>query len=516
MTRVDRRTMGLLLAAGAAFFLLMIWIVLPAAPAGFDWDDTWYIWMAEWFSGRQDYLDVILPMLQARQYPPFFPFMLSMAGDVLESTSNGLILNAVFLATGTLLVMTTLTREGMPAIAAVFGGFLMMFNPIALTYVPALMSEPLFILITVIAIGLASASRETFTAWFITGLLAGLCVATRSIGWALVAALLVQILLQAKPRRLLYFLPGLGFGLLFIFYLKAGLPGAHNYLQGFYENLSNINLQFLVNQAGAIVFGWQQLWGSVPGAILAAIVVLPGMGLRLVQAKADAWYILISLVILMVWPFPDHMGRFLWVLFPMFLMAAQATLSLPGVVKQRKAISVFTLGLLLLISIPDGMGKAFDRLLDPPGTELNYLSRHSSWTRPDDRDEALINLKVRKQFLDDMEQIKAVDTGGFCVHSELPALVSVQARKVAYASPWNSLENISPAGLNCRYYYLVPPAFQGVSGVEVDRFTAMHQELFRSFAPYDESGETILGVFLFLFPAQAEIPGQPRPATGPR
>ncbi len=148
------------------------------------------------------------------------------------------------------------------------------------------------------------------------------------------------------------------------------------------------------------------------------------------------------------------------------------------------------------------MGKSLDRLLDPPGAELNHLSRLASWTRSDDRETGRMNLRVRQQFLNDMEHIKEIAKPEFCIHSELPAMVSIRTLKVSYASRWNSLENVRPEGLNCRYYYLIPDALQGVSGADVERFADIHQELFRSQAPYDASGETILGAFFFLFPPE--------------
>ena len=498
----DHRKIGLILAVTSGFFLFTAWMVVPAAPAGFTWDDTWYLWMAEWYSGRTDFQQIALSMMQARQYPPFFPFVLSMTGEVLFDIKPGLLMNAAFLATGTGVAMVWLMHEGTTRVAAILGGALIMFNPTALAFLPALMSEPLFILLTVMAILLASLDRESFTVWFATGLLAGLSVATRSAGWALVAALLVQLVLQRKPRLLLFYLPGLAMGLLGIVYLKAGLPGAQNYLQGYLENLSSLGWTFLLNQAGAIMAGWHQLWGSVAGAVVAVVIVVPGLIIRLVRARADAWYVVISFIMLMAWPFPEQMSRFLWVLLPAFLLAAQTSTELVGDRRRRASISIAALALIMVISIPGGVGKSLDRLLDPPGAELNHLSRLASWTRSDDRETGRMNLRVRQQFLNDMEHIKEIAKPEFCIHSELPAMVSIRTLKVSYASRWNSLENVRPEDLNCRYYYLIPDALPGVSGADVERFADIHQELFRSLAPYDASGQTILGAFFFLFPPE--------------
>jgi hypothetical protein len=139
-------------------------------------------------------------------------------------------------------------------------------------------------------------------------------------------------------------------------------------------------------------------------------------------------------------------------------------------------------------------------LLRPPGEGLEQLSRLADWTRPAERDTALMNLKVRQQFMSDMERLGKIATDDSCIYSEFPALVSIRARKVSYASPWNSLDSVREEDLLCPYYYLVPDALPGVGASEINQFSNRHLLLFKSKAPYDASGAMDLGVFYFLFP----------------
>jgi hypothetical protein len=114
-------------------------------------------------------------------------------------------------------------------------------------------------------------------------------------------------------------------GLLYLALLKAKLPVAHNYLEGYLGNFSRIDVRFLLDQAAAMWSGWQQLWGSIGGAVIAVVLVIPGLAIRLRRIRVDAWYVLISFGMLVVWPFPGQMGRFLWILMPAFVLAALTT-----------------------------------------------------------------------------------------------------------------------------------------------------------------------------------------------
>ena len=121
-------------------------MVVPAPPVGFYWDDTWYLLMAESLSGRLEHQELAWNMLQLRQYPPLFPFALSLTGEILLNQDNAFIMNALFLALGVGVGMVWFTREGMPVTMLMLAAILMMFNPVALYWLPTLFSEHLTIM----------------------------------------------------------------------------------------------------------------------------------------------------------------------------------------------------------------------------------------------------------------------------------------------------------------------------------------------------------------------------------
>lgn len=486
--------------AGAVFSVVAVWMVVPAPPPGFYWDDTWYLMMAEWLSRRGETQELAWSMLQLRQYPPLFPFAISLSGASLDDTQPAYLMNAVFLAIAGGVAMFWFHLERCSTWTMILGAALVLFNPVALHWLPALFSEHLYILLTTTALALACARRDWVPLWLLIGIVAGLSIATRTTGWALAAALVLHLLLRRRLLLLIFFATGTAIGLLMIPYLLVGLPSAKGYLDQLGELPYEPDAAFLLQQTRAIATGWVALWGSVPGALIAFLVAAPGLWFRIRQNRPDAWYLPAYLAILLAWPYPDHMSRFLWPLAPALLVAAHAGLERLGSLTGRLSWSAAIFAVVLAFSIPDGLGRTLIRLAAPPGGDLAALSRMPEWTRSADRQIGLEVLRARQQLLQDMQRIAATTYPGYCIYSELSALIAAQARRVAKASPWNDLDEVDAADLDCLYYYLVPPGLPGTTREQVDRFGTIHDELFRSTITNAAGSDEVLGAFFNLKP----------------
>lgn len=487
-----------ILGSTLVFCAIAIWMVLPVPPPGFYWDDTWYLLMAEFLSGRTEHQQLAWGMLQLRQYPPFFSFILSMTGDVLNNQQNAFIMNAVFLALGAGVAMVWFIREGFTTATSVLAAIILMFNPMALYWLPILFSEHLFILLTALAFALVSFRSNNVVLWIGVGILVGLSVATRSAGWALVAGMLMFLILDRKLNPALAFIGGLITGLACIPLLKAGFPLSKTYQGSIIESLSNFNWDYFTQQLVAILVGWQQLWGSTSGAVLAAVIVIPGIVIRLSKNKSDAWYILAYLAMLILWPFPDHMSRFLWPLLPMFLISAYSAVVFYQLKKHSNTVISLVFVFIFVVSVPTGIGLSLDRLLNPPNAEFYDLSRMMEWTRSEDRESGLIALKTRRQFLVDMERINNLTGDKYCIYSEFSMMVSTHTQRVAIASPWEALREVDSLQLKCPYYYSVPSTLPNTTDADLVNFGKNHKELFRSMTPFGPNGEQVLGVFYVL------------------
>ncbi|MEJ8566132.1 hypothetical protein [Elongatibacter sediminis] len=488
-----------LLAVTLLFSVVCVWMVTPAPPAGFHWDDTWYLLMAEWLSMRPDTWELAWTMLHLRQYPPLFPFVLSLAGAGLGNTGTAYLLNAVILALAGGLAMFWFRVEGFALAAAVFGGILVVFNPVALHWLPALFSEHLYLLLTTAVLLLAALRRDWMPLWLVLGILLGLAVATRTTGWALVGAITVHLVIARKPVCLVLTLIGLTAGWLTIPYLMVGLPDAPGYLDQFTELPYEPGVAFLVDQALALFRGWSDLWGSTLAGLLVLAFALPGWWLRLRKNRPDAWYVPAYVAILLAWPYPEHMNRFLWPLVPSVVVAVHAVLPRWRRWSLRAAPGSLLLAIVVLATVPDGLYRSVSRLVSPPPTELSALSRMNEWTRSGDRATGIEVLRARQQLIADAQRIGELTSPAFCVYSELPALITAQAGRMAVASPWENLQEAADADQECPYYYLIPSGLPGSTPQAVRTFGAPHEELFRSFTRVGGE-EEVLGIFYSLVP----------------
>jgi len=500
----ERRNILLIFVLTVVFCGFAVWMVVPAPPVGFYWDDSWYLVMAEWFSGRTEHRELAWNMLHLRQYPPLFPLTLSVTGNIFANPQNAFIMNALFLVAASAVAMIWFVKEKFSAATTAIAAVLVVFNPVALFWLPTLFSEHLFILLTTSALLLANSNREWRGRWLVIGVITALAVATRSAGWALLAGMLAHLVLKRQVLPLSWFAAGSIAGLLGISFLKAGLPPATSYLDILSETLGRLGWDYLVHQVRALIAGWRSLWGSGVGALMAAAMVIPGLLVRLKMNRPDAWFVMAYVGMLIVWPFPDSMSRFLWPAMPALLVAGHTSMALFGKQKFGSLIVGVALALIFALSATDGIGRTLNRLIAPPSGELAELSRMPEWTRSGDRKTGLEILQARRQFLDDMQQISALTADNVCVYSELSALVTAQAKRSSLASPWNGLDRVELMQIRCPYYYLIPPALPGTESADVDRFGVVHEELFRSMAPYDPDGKQILGVFFRLQPAVAE------------
>ena len=390
-------------------------------------------------------------------------------------------------------------REGFSTIALIFAAILIMFNPVSLGYLPILFSESLFILLTTSSLIIAFVGGEWKwnSRWVIIGVLVALSVATRSAGWSLVAGFLVHLVLNRKLRPAILFITGLSAGILVIPFLRVGLPPpAVNYMDMLIENMDNLGWDFLVQQIRGLVLGWSMLWGWGIGKWLAIAAVLPGFLVRLKENRADAWYVVMYFGMLFIWPWPGHMGRFLWPLLPCFFVAAHSSFGLLRNSKYRPVMAALLMGVILAASIPDGIGRSLERLLDPPEGELFQFSRMHEWTRSSSREMGVMKLRERQQVLENLQRINEIVDSKACVFSEMSPLVAIHSRRLSYPVHWSSLDQVALTEIRCEYYYMLPQQSSGTSIDDVNRFTALHEELFRSVGPDDPAGELPLGVFL--------------------
>ena len=480
-----------------ACFGLLLWLVVPAPPVGFYWDDAWYLMMAEWLSGRSEHRDLAWAMLHVRQYPPGYPTVLAAVGAGLQRPDAGFVVNAVSGALAAFALMLWMRRrERFPMVPTVVAAALLVLNPVALTWLPTLFSEPLFVLLTVAALWLAACAR-TPQGWVLTGVVVGLAIITRSAGIALLIAVALSAALR-QWRQLPWLVLGLGPALALGYWLTIDLPSVPRYRASLAELAGDlVHPAYLSAQLAGLARGWSEVWGSAAGGWIALAAVIPGFWVRIRRHCADAWLIPATLLMLIAWPFPGHMARFLWPLMPALLVCAAETARCIAATPLRRAAS-WTIPFIFALGLYGGAIRTISRVIESPGPPLQTLSRMHEWTRAENPELGTEALQFRHGLLLDMRQVEAETPANACVYSEYPALVAVQAKRASLASPWQRLSELTNHPLHCGFYYLVPLALPQTTAEDIERIGEQHDVLFGPPNPQAPSSEKPVGVLFRL------------------
>ena len=324
-------------------------LVAVAAPLmiGFAWqhglstfnDDAFsYLTLARWMEGD--------PWLgpwawQHSHFPPLFPLLLVVTGGAhdLRIAHLGVAVCAVLalVAVYRFSSRTLASSAGALAVAALF-----VLAPTAWLGIKGILSEPLYLLLTVVALDWHAArldAREPRMrdAVVFGSLLAAVCL-TRTIGMTLVLAYLLHALWRLARGR------GRGAAALFVPLVPLGLglaawrlarPGSGSaYSDQFREMLGHwLRDPPRLMHDGITTFfhGWvssfhaQTVTEPVPTAIFAGVLALALAGAiaRAAANRLDGWYVVVTVPLLVFWIFPmDTTRRLLYPVFPLLLLHA--------------------------------------------------------------------------------------------------------------------------------------------------------------------------------------------------
>jgi len=324
-------------------------LVLIAAPlmVAFAWqhglstfnDDAFsYLTLARWIEGDP----LLTPWAwQHSHFPPLFPLLLVVTGGAHDLRIAHLAvaacavpaLVAVYRFSG----RTLASSAGALAVAALF-----VLAPTAWLGVKGILSEPLYLLLTFVALdwhaARVDAGEVRMRDAVIFGLLLAAVCLTRTIGMTLVLAYVLHAgwrLIRERGRGLVALLVPLVPPALGVAAWRLVRPGSGSaYSDQFREMLGHWlrDPPRLVHDGVTTFFhGWvssfhaQTVTEPVPTAIFAAVLALALAGAiaRTLRNRLDGWYVVVSVPLLVFWIFPmDTTRRLLYPLFPLLLLHA--------------------------------------------------------------------------------------------------------------------------------------------------------------------------------------------------
>lgn len=467
--RFDRYAFPVSVAAAiAAAAVLLDALTHQGLYAGFNWDDAWYLLLADRLAGRLgDVPSLARELTTTRSYPPLYPAWLALFGGGADAIAAAFRANLAAYLGAAGAFAWWLRREGIDRVVAAMLVVAMLLAPFAFRHVVDLWSETLFIALAMVALG-AAAPRDAGPGSL--GLAAAACALAflaRTAGVALVVAFVAMIAYR-RPRHAwmllaVAILPCVAERLL------AGGGGYAAAGQGLFAGL-----QHLPELGRALWAGWSANLAFEPIApgerALAGIVLLlalPALAMRLRRMALDACFVVAYIALVAAYGFWEHATRFLFPLMPIALFHAACTLArIPRstVAVQRTAGAA----LVALLALPTALRIA-ERSHEAPHPDLHAFTKTSVWWLVEPAESVVPAVLLRYGLVTDMAAVERIVPPDACVATEFPPVVMLHARRRAEVPPWRRVEDADGAGGTCRFYYYIPSLVPEASDPEAAR-----------------------------------------------
>ncbi|MDH3689776.1 MAG: hypothetical protein OEU36_09895 [Gammaproteobacteria bacterium] len=456
-----------LFAAISAFYFYFTW---HGEFSDFMSDSAIYLLLADGFFHSEQIPDSLVDFIRSEYpFPPLFPFVLGLFGGGSAHPEISHLVNTVTLLAALFAYYFWSMTELRQFFLAVLLTAVFALLPTTLLHSQIIISEHLYLFLTLLA--LASFERSTANEkWLLAAaVLVGLSMLTRTVGVALVLAFIVLVVLQNKPKKVV--LIGLSVLPQVIWQLYKL---SHSYTTSYATDL----LDFLSGDPVRVVLEFVQVNGLViwlnwskgldhfltdHGQLMsAAILCLCALGMmrRLWLLKLDAWYVLIYLCIILVWPHPDHALRFLYVVVPILLLQG---LSLFVYVAGRyahvtmlKLIPGLYIGFVVITMITSSTF-IVKRSMVPVDASMAHFAKTRQWLEQSDIAKAKSHAAFMNRFHDSIKATKSYIPKDDCVFSINPWLTMVFAQRKSVEPPRPALSDreFFAQTEQCRYFLLM-------------------------------------------------------------
>ena len=441
------------LAAAAitlAFALACALFVRQPTLAGLADDSVSYLVMAQVFSPWQAASPAVHAAFPSEAfYPPLFPLVLALAGtahDLAAAHVLTALVLALSLPAAYLLGKRWLESAGAAAAAVLVVALL----PALWINAKGILSEPLFCLLLLATLLELEAGRKR--PWLLASLMAGMLL-TRTAAIAPIAAYAAWAFVRGglgAGSRLKAMLPVLiavvAYG---AWILLRPAATADSYARILLDNAAALGASgdpwsaagaIVGRQLHAIGEGWLGslliFWveGRPARTLLAAavgVLAVAGLVLRLREGKADGWMTGAYLLMFLVWPFYDQMGRFLFPILPVLVLYAfLAGGRLLQVAHRPAALGHGAVALLTLSLTVPALGFIYQR-----AQARGRVAEIVDWYRTPDLAQARARAEVHLGLLADMDAIRSLTHTGERVMWTVPAYIALLAGREGVKAP---------------------------------------------------------------------------------
>jgi hypothetical protein len=464
-----RAELALLLLAGGAVYG---WIAAYDTSTMAFQDSIEYLRLADFYR----HFLFGAPLVESAEYyrstrlPPLFPLLLALLGAGTEHQHAAAMVTAATAVAAALAVWAWRRlerpgdREALGIALALLlypGFFLLNLDPV---------SEPLAIAMLYGALALLAPPRPTHSRLLAAGLAIGLAPLARTALLPLPIAFALWLMIERPlPKRQLLLPLACACIPIMAWMAYRGAVGSDSYLAQLGEARLVERLgpwpDALWLQPRRLLDGWIGNWGIAPtpaitgASLLIGLLALAGSLLRLRRNRLDAWFLGGYVLLILVWPFPFELPRFLVVVYPLILVCALE--GLRAAVSRWRGHRLLP-GAILATAVVVASMPAWTRFVSraalPVDPALLGDKREPPFFRIRDDERALVALEVfaRMRFLSEAAGEHVPDAG--CVYSVHPEMQQLYGRIHAVRYPLDlagaSAEDASKRLDQCEWFIL--------------------------------------------------------------
>lgn len=513
LTRFGRRfgaeCLGLVLVAA-----LLLAATAGDREAGFQSDDGAYLVLAEAYAlPEAQRLPVHDDVIRDTHFPPGWPMVLGALGATPDALEHASRITVASLLLALIAVYGWGRAESGSRAAAIAAALVTGLMPATLLFVQTVFSEFLFMAMVfaafaALAAAESSSGRPRASWWLLAAALVALASLTRSVGTVLIIAFVISALMRRPPRwplaALIAALPWLAWNL-----AHAAIAGKTGYLGDGERGLSVLLgagldhwwsvlvdmgrfwVQDLVGPDGR---GLPTVWAAPLVAAL-SVPILPLWWRRFRDGRCDAWYLIGSLTLILIWPYTGsyYVPRFLYPLIPLQLV--YLGIALRGRRWPSAGAALLVATLVLPATVPMLL-RAYSAVPD----DLQGYQRNPNFLAVADRDAAMTYTRFYRDITQALLSAALDVPATQCVHAPQSALVMLHMRRIARPTPKPALidslrgasHRLSEVG-GCRWVLAVnssTPAVPSMYPAEpLSRMPAYEVQIFRAGA---EDGDRVV------------------------
>lgn len=403
-------------------------------------------------------------------FPPLFSLLLAILGGGVDRPEWTYLVNLFVIAISLVILNHWYGRElSEYALAPTTLALLFALLPSTLGQVMVIQSEHLYLLLTISGILLVNKDRSDFSLILAAAVLFGFAMLARTIGLASVLALLACSVGYMPFRKIaIIAVAGLFPYAVWSFMASSGVPANTDYLDILVKAyagpglLDGISAQVSVNMDLLLLY-WKAYFGILrfpllePLLYLFTVFILVGLAGRLVSRTIDGFYVVLYTVILVIWPYPGQLERFLYPLMPILLIYCV----LGGVYLTKKWMrvnryipAIVVSGLFFLV-LPMQLALA-KQYFNHDSLVNSNQNKTFQWLTATNASHMTESMNYMNDMFSSSVEIGRIIPAGQCVYSMMPAYVMLYAGVKSHKTPpdWNQ-QGAEGNSLQCDYVLMV-------------------------------------------------------------